>query len=63
MKMKRYILPLLAIALVSCKQAEEKQTEAPRSSGGCGGFIGAGAIAVVALVAACGAVAFKKREN
>ena len=25
--MKRYILPLLAIALVSCKQTEEKQTE------------------------------------
>ena len=27
MKMKRYILPLLAIALVSCKQTEEKKIE------------------------------------
>lgn len=32
------------------------------SGGGCGGFIGAGALAVVALVAVCGVATFRKKD-
>ncbi len=38
------------------------ETDAPASSGGCGGVVGVGAIAVVALAAA-GLVSFKKKED
>lgn len=40
----------------------EKETETPKTSGGCGSFIGAGALTVVALVAVCGAISFKKKD-
>lgn len=42
---------------------EGKTTEAPKSNGGCGSVIGAGAAMVVALVVACGVVAFRKKGD
>ncbi len=42
---------------------EKPADTAPAANGGCGGVIGAGAFAVVALVATCGAVLLKKKEN
>jgi hypothetical protein len=38
-------------------------TEAPSQSGSCKSMLGAGAVAVVALVAACGAVVLRKKED
>ena len=43
--------------------AGEKPADTAPADGGCGGVIGAGAFAVVALVATCGAVVLKKKEN
>ena len=65
--MKKIIALLLALVMVlglaacSVEQAPAP-TEAPKSEGGCGGMI-AGAVAVVALVAACGAVVLRKKED
>ena len=43
--------------------AGEKPADTAPAKSGCGGVIGAGAFAVVALVATCGAVVLKKKEN
>ncbi len=43
-------------------KAPEKPTEAPEPDGGCGGVVGVGAIAVVAIAAA-GLISFKKKED
>ena len=41
----------------------EKETTKAPAEGGCGSVVGFGAIAVVAVAAACGMVAFKKKED
>ena len=42
--------------------APEKETDTPTAAGGCGSVVGFGAITVIALVAACGAITFKKKD-